>query len=227
MTKHPQEFRVLFLGKKDNLFAERAADFIKRHFRHPLVFFGTRHDKLPSEVLNWQGDLIISFISSWIIPESLLQNASFAAINFHPGSPEYPGTGCTNFAIYNGEKEYGVTCHHMKAVVDTGNIIAVKRFPIKESDTVYGVTQRCYGLIEEQFYEVLGGILNGQPLPSSGESWKRKPYTRRELNELCFISSEMPDEEIEKRIKATTYREPWAYTKIGNKIFKLQSCDHR
>ncbi|MEI9806568.1 MAG: hypothetical protein WDO16_01090 [Bacteroidota bacterium] len=59
MTRHPQEFRVLFLGKKDNLFAERAADFINRHFRHPLVFFGTRHDKLPEEVLNWKGDLII------------------------------------------------------------------------------------------------------------------------------------------------------------------------
>ncbi len=223
MTRHPQEFRVLFLGKKDNLFAERAADYINRHFRHPLIFFGTRHDKLPEEVLTWKGDLVISFISSWILPDTLLQNAAMAAINFHPGSPEYPGTGCTNFAIYNGEKEYGVTCHHMKAVVDTGNIIKVKRFPLTEEDTVFGVTQRCYGLIEEMFYEIMDCILQGGPLPVSGEKWKRKPYTRKELNELCFISPEMPMEEIERRIKATTYKGPWAYTRIGNKIFKLQS----
>ena len=86
---------------------------------------------MPPEVLNWKGDLIISFISSWIYPQQLLSNAGFAAINFHPGSPDYPGTGCTNFAVYNGEKEYGITCHHMNATIDTGSIIQVKRFNIK------------------------------------------------------------------------------------------------
>lgn len=222
-TRHPQEFRVLLLAKKDNVFAERAADFVRKHFRHPLVFIGTRHDKLPPEVLNWEGDLLISFISSWVIPETLLQRASFAAINFHPGSPEYPGIGCTNFAIYNGEKEYGVTGHHMKAKVDTGGIIAVKRFEITGEDTVYSVTQRCYSLIEEMFYEVMDCILQGNPLPGSGEIWKRKPYTRKQLDELCYISPDMPAEEVERRIKATTYKGPWAYTRIGNRIFKLQS----
>jgi methionyl-tRNA formyltransferase len=222
-TKHPQELKVLFLGKKDNPFAERAADYIRKHFRHPLIFIGDRHDKLPGEVLNWEGDVLISFISSWIIPETLLQRTSYAAINFHPGSPEYPGTGCTNFAIYNKEKEYGVTCHYMKATVDTGNIIAVKRFPITGEDTVFGVTQHCYRLIEAMFYEIMDCILQGSSLPASTEQWKRKPYTRKELNELCYISPGMSDEEVERRIKATTYRWPWAYTKIGNKIFILQS----
>ncbi|MFW8746219.1 formyltransferase family protein, partial [Mesorhizobium japonicum] len=80
----------------------------------------------------------------WIYPAQLLSNASFAAINFHPGSPDYPGTGCTNFAVYEGAKEYGITCHHMKAGVDSGDIIAVKRFSINEDDTVYGITQHCY-----------------------------------------------------------------------------------
>ncbi len=221
-TKHPQEFRVLFLGKKDNLFAERAADFIRRHFNHPLVFTGDRHDRLPAEVLNWEGDLLISFISSWIIPGTLLERAGYAAINFHPGSPEYPGIGCTNFAIYNGEKEYGVTGHYMKATVDTGNIIAVKRFVLKEDDTVYGVTQQCYSLIEEMFYEIMDCILQGRPLPSSAEQWKRKAYTRKQLDELCYIRSDMPQDEVERRIKATTYKSPWAYTIIGNRIFKLQ-----
>ena len=222
-TKHPQPFRVLFLGKKENLFAERAAEFIRKHFKEPLLFIGDQHDKLPEEVLNWQGEVLISFIGSWIIPDKVLQNASYAAINFHPGSPEYPGTGCTNFAIYNGEKEYGVTCHYMKATVDTGNIIAVKRFPLTEADTVYGVTQQCYQLIENLFYEIMDCILQGNPLPSSTEQWKRKPYTRKELNELCYISPEMTKEEVERRVKATTYRWPWAFTKIADRIFILQS----
>lgn len=220
--KQPKDFRVLFLSKKDNAFAQRAADFISSHFQQPVLFAGGRKDKLPPEVLNWKGDLLISFISSWIIPAQLLENASFASINFHPGSPEYPGTGCTNFAFYNNEKEYGVTGHHMKAVVDTGNIIDVKRFPLQDGDTVYSVTQHCYQLIEEMFYEIMECILQQKALPQSAETWKRKPYTRKQLDDLCEIKPGMSDEEIERRVKATTYKYPWAFTKIGDRIFKLQ-----
>jgi methionyl-tRNA formyltransferase len=220
--KQPQDLRVLFLSKKDNVFASRAAGFVKDHFKNALIVEGSRKDPIPAEVLNWKGDLLISFISSWIIPSSLLENASFAAINFHPGSPEYPGTGCTNFAFYNREKEYGVTAHYMKAVVDTGNIIAVKRFPLTADDTVYNVTQHCYQLIEEMFYEIMECVLEQKPLPQSDEQWKRKAYTRKQLNALCEIKPDMSEEEIEHRIKATTYKHPWAFTKIGNRVFKLQ-----
>ena len=222
MPKDPKDFRILFLRKKDNQYAQRAEDFIRRSFQHAVIFSGGRKDKLPDDVLNWKGDLLVSFISSWILPQALLSNTNMAAINFHPGSPEYPGTGCTNFAIYNGEKEYGVTCHHMSAGVDSGKIIAVRRFPVAAQDTVYKVTQHCYKLIEELFYEVMNGILQGQPLPESAETWKRKPYTRKHLDELCHIRPEMSEEEINKRIKATTYKTPWAFTKVGNHIFKLQ-----
>lgn len=65
-------------------------------------------------------------------------------------------------------------------------------------------------------------ILQGRPLPASDEKWKRKPYTRKELNELCEIKPGMSDEEINRRIKATTYKTPWAFTRIGNRVFKLQ-----
>jgi methionyl-tRNA formyltransferase len=223
MPKDPKGFRILFLRKKDNEYAQRAEDFVRREFSNPLIFSGSRKDKLPAEVVNWEGDLMISFISSWIYPQSLLDSASLAAINFHPGSPEYPGTGCTNFAVYEGAKEYGITSHHMKATVDSGGIIQVKRFAIKENDTVYDITQHCYKLIEESFYEIIKLILAGEPLPVTNEAWKRKPYTRRQLDELCHIRPEMSEEEINKRIKATTYKTPWAFTKIGNHIFKLQA----
>jgi methionyl-tRNA formyltransferase len=196
---------------------------VKKYFTHANIFSGSRKDKLPPEVVNWKGDLMISFISSWIYPASLLQNAALAAINFHPGSPEYPGTGCTNFAVYEGAKEYGVTCHYMNASVDSGKIIAVKRFDIKKEDTVYSITQHCYKLIEEMFYEIMQGLLSGKEFPRSDETWKRKPFTRKQLDELCTIRPDMTEEEIRLRIKATTYKTPWAFTRIGNHVFKLQA----
>ena len=103
-----------------------------------------------------------------------------AALNFHPGPPEYPGIGCTNFAVYDGANEFGITCHHMLSKVDTGDIIAVKRFPVFESDTVFTITQRCYSYIINLFYEIFYLLMNGKALPVSEEQWKRKPYLRKE-----------------------------------------------
>ena len=90
-----------------------------------------------------------------------------ASENFHPGPPEYPGIGCTNFAIYDAASTFGVTCHHMNPKVDTGNMVSVKRFPLYDNDTVFSLTQRCYGYIFQQFYEIAPLILAGDELPQS------------------------------------------------------------
>ena len=125
-----QRLRILFIGKADDLFSRQAAEFILTHYPSAKIIYSARQQPFPQELLSWKGDLIISYLSQWIIPQILLQRAAIAAINFHPGPPEYPGIGCTNFAIYNGADEFGVTCHHMVSKVDTGDIIAVKRFPV-------------------------------------------------------------------------------------------------
>lgn len=213
---------VLFLCKKENSYAQRAAAWLNDHFPNAVIFSADRSAPLPEHILNWSGDVLISFISSWVLPASLLERAKIAAINFHPGSPDYPGTGCTNFALYNNAAEYGVTCHHMKAVVDTGQIIKVAKFQLQPSDTVFGVTRHCYELLEQLFYEMMEILARGEALPVSDEKWTRKAYTRKELNELCEIKADMSEEEIEKRIRATTYETPWAFIRIGSRIFKLQ-----
>ena len=109
--------------------------------------------------------MIVSYLSPWIIPASILGNASVAAVNFHPGPPKYPGIGCTNFAIYREEEIFGITCHHMHATVDTGPIIAVRRFPLLPTDSIYSLTQRCYAEILTLSYDVFSRLALGQSLP--------------------------------------------------------------
>lgn len=152
----------------------------------------------------------------------MLESTGIAAINWHPGTPQYPGIGCTNFAIYNGESEFGITCHHMLAQVDAGNIIEVKRFPVKENDTVYSLTQKCYSLILPSFYRIVEKIFAHDPMPVSEEKWTRKPFTRKELDALTRITEDMEEEEIEKRIKATTFDRPWAFVEVKGKRLYYQ-----
>lgn len=206
--------KVLFIGKEGDGYSKAAADFVQLHFKNAVVVFSKRTDPFPVYLHEWEGDIIISYLAQWIMPDSLLQKAKKAAINFHPGPPDYPGIGCTNFAVYNKEKEFGITCHHMLAKVDSGSIIAVRRFQLFENDTVYSITQRCYVEILHLFYQLISDLLMNQPLPGSDENWTRKPYTRKQLNELCELTPDMTSEEVDLRIKATTYgTKVWAHMK--------------
>lgn len=195
---------VLFVAKQKP-FSQEAAELATKHFSQAEIIFGERTQPFPSHVLSVKYDYVISYMSPWIIPQQVLDNTRIAAINFHPGPPEYPGIGCTNFALYNEEKEFGITVHHMLAKADTGNVILVKRFPIFENDSVFSLSHRCYGYIYAAFTELFPFLLSKKLLPSSAENWKRKPYTRKELDALCEIRKDMTDAEIKKRVRATAF----------------------
>ena len=217
---------VLLFAKQGEAYSQKAQELVEATFPDALVVTGRRDNSFPVECLDWQGDYLISYLSPWIIPDSLLNRARIASINFHPGPPEYPGIGCTNFAIYNNESTFGVTCHHMAATPDTGQIIAVKRFPMSERDSVYTLTQRCYENLFAVFSEIIAGIAAGKPLSASNETWTRKPYKRAELNALCRIDPEMSPDEIRRRIRAVTFpNAPGAYIEVNGFRFVYENSD--
>ena len=216
--------QILLLSKTTD-WCKAAQRFLQDQGARVLVLEGERGAPLPAAAMDWQGDYLVSFISSWVVPETLLARARVAAINFHPAPPEYPGIGCYNFALYDNAATYGVTCHHMVRRVDSGRIIAVQRFPILPEDTVASLKDRSMSSLLDLFKAVMSGILRGEPLPVSGEQWTRKPYTRRELDALCRVTPEMPAEEIRRRARATFF--PGflsAYVELAGLRFQVTSA---
>ena len=197
----PSERSVLFLGKADDAHVGRAVEFCRLNFATVSTYLGRWDDPLPDGAAAWTGDLIISYLARWVVPGGLLARAAIA-INFHPGSPEYPGYGCNNFAIYEGATDFGVTCHHMAPRVDTGAIIEVRRFPVLPSDNAGTLLARAYDFQIVLFYGVVGRIIRGEDLPVSRETWARKPFTRKQFSELGRMSSSMTEQEIAKRKRA-------------------------
>ena len=193
---------MLFLGKANDAHTERAAEFCRTSFAPVSAHVGKWGEPLPSPALAWSGDCIISYLSRWIVPAALLERARIA-INFHPGPPEYPGYGCNNFAIYEDAREYGVTCHHMAARVDAGEIVAVRRFPVLASDDAGTLLAKAYDFQLALFYDILGRMVRGEALPASGERWTREPFTRKQLHELERMTPDMTEQEIARRKRAT------------------------
>lgn len=196
---------ILFLGKEQDDHCIKALDFCLHNFTKVRAYLGKWGDILSEEARDWEGDYLISYLSRWVVPDRLLKRAHIAAFNFHPGSPDYPGIGCLNFALYDEATEYGVTCHHMATRVDTGRIIAVKRFPVFPNDSVSSLLSRTHDMQLTLFYEILGILITHGELPVSEEKWTRKPYTRKEFNELGKITPNMEASEVARRVRATSF----------------------
>jgi methionyl-tRNA formyltransferase len=217
-----KKFSLLFLGKTNDSDCARALGFGQQNFASVTYALGKWGDPLSEDIRSWRGDYIISYLSRWVLPEELLNRAKKAAINFHPASPEYPGIGCTNFALYDNATQYGVTCHHMAGKVDSGRIIAVKRFPIFPEDGVDALLKRTYINQIELFYEIVKIMADGKELPESSEKWTRPAFTREEFNELFKITPGMNKEEIARRVRAVSYGKFQPYLEIEGFKFEYK-----
>ena len=210
--------KILFLGKKNDLNSRIAVDFLSNNFTDLTIFYGEWGDPFPEDLVFWDGDLMISYLSRWKIPEVLIDNVDLC-INFHPGSNEYPGIGCLNFALYNNENTYGVCCHHISKNIDAGEIISVDTFPILATDNVKSLIEKTYAYQLVQFYKIMDCILKGEKLPQTSIRWKRKPYKRREFEKLKIITLGMNGDEVARRIRATSYGEFQPKVAIGEFLF--------
>jgi len=212
---------LLFFGKARDPLTAQAGDYLETHLGPIDRFECERGAKLP-DVPDSSYDYVLSYLCPIVLPQTILERARVAALNFHPGPPEYPGIGCTNFALYDEAERFGVTCHHMAASVDAGPIVAVRRFPLRSTDTVLSLTRRCHAVLFELFFEIADALIEGRELPSTTESWTRPPYRRRELDALCRIEPDMPDDEIRRRVRATRYPGyPGAYVELAGLRFEL------
>lgn len=217
---------VLFLGKNRDPFTDKALTLCRQKFEYVSSFCGDWGDPLPESARTWKGDYMISYLSRWKIPQSMLANAKVAAINFHPASPEYPGIGCNNFALYEDAKEYGSTCHHMAAKLDSGPIIAVKRFSVLPDDTVETLLNRTYEHQFILFTEIIELMASGKALPvSQTEKWSRPAFTRDEFNALARLTPDMSQEEMAKRIRATTFKSWKPTLELNGFTFEYKDCE--
>jgi UDP-4-amino-4-deoxy-L-arabinose formyltransferase/UDP-glucuronic acid dehydrogenase (UDP-4-keto-hexauronic acid decarboxylating) len=108
---------------------------------------------------------LISINSTVIIPTAVLEMFQGRSLNFHPGLlPEYAGLHTHQWAIRNGEREFGVTVHRMEERLDAGAIVAQTRLAIMPEDTGLSLFRRCLAAGIELFSRVAAQILRGESL---------------------------------------------------------------
>ena len=212
--------KIVIVTKKNKPYVDKIIKLLKKNFSKVYIF--DAEEKIDLQKLkNIQPDYIISYISDKIIPLSILKQTKYLNINFHPGPPNYPGFGCYNHALYESSKIYGCTAHIMNKVPDTGPIIDVQRFKITRNDTVSSLSNKTYKQMLLQFELVMKNIILKRKTIYSEERWTRRPFKKKDLDQLCNIDLNMSLIEVRKRIRATYYpNKPTSY--INFKGFRFE-----
>lgn len=225
----PRRPTVLFFGREG---CSRTREVLKllQEKAQTVEFFESRHrgDQLPSRVTDWSGDLIFCFRSFHVLSPQQISRATIGAINFHPGPPEYPGSGCTNWALLEGAHHYGVTAHLMAEKIDSGAIIGVNRFEILPSDNIESLLSRTHDALASLASRTIERIFS---LDDAGkrsflasapvEHWSGRSRPMRELDELRRVPSEISPQELENRIRAVHHPRFPLYVEIAGRKFRL------
>jgi methionyl-tRNA formyltransferase len=203
--------RILFFGRAKCEATEKLLSKLIRYgFDVTFVKSRQRGEKLPEDILWWEGDYLICFRSLYVLPKALLDKANVAAINFHPAPPEYPGSGCINFALYDEVSEYGVTAHVMNELVDNGEILEVRRFPLISHDNLSTVLARTHSELLNLCSDFISGIysqgegfIKERLTASESEVWRGKSRLLKELDVLQNVDPNISEKELKRVIRAT------------------------
>ncbi|NVO56366.1 hypothetical protein HW561_11250 [Rhodobacteraceae bacterium B1Z28] len=222
--------KVLFFGR-ENCDGTQKALQLMNHAGFDISYVESRGlgQSLPDWVHDWRGDYIFCFRSYFILNQALIDSASIAAINFHPGPPGYPGSGCINFALYDGAEEYGVTAHLINTKVDNGQIIKALRFPILRHDGLRSVLARTHLYLFHLLQEVVGGVaaggqtyLSNQISGSGEESWRGEARKMKELSAMQQLPLDIDAKEFNRRLHSMHLPEYPLHISLHGRRFVLQ-----
>lgn len=118
-------------------------------------------------VKNLRPDLLVLAFVTDIVPQAMIDLATYGGINYHPSLlPKYRGGSAMNWAIINGETETGVTIHQIDAGIDTGPIILQQKVAIDPDDTVKSLYfEKLYPLGVQMVAEAVRLIREGKASP--------------------------------------------------------------
>lgn len=147
-----------------------------------LVFVSTEYDRIIKPHL---------FKTKW------LYNIHFSLL------PAYKGVYMSAWPILNGEKHAGVTLHEIEPGIDTGNIIAQKKFRLSANETSYSLYHKFikYGtkLVVKHVDNLIHHTYRTYPQPAKGSTY----YSKKSIDYANLtVDLNKTAEQIDRQIRA-------------------------
>ena len=220
---------VLFMGRSKCPYSKKIKNLLKKKSKKLYYFESNKiGEKINNEYLKLNYDYIFCFRSFYILKKNILKKVKKAAINFHPGPPEYSATGCVNYAVYENSKFYGCTAHLINEKVDNGKIIDAKKFSINRKDNISKILNKTYKLMSSQAISLINQIkinpnfIENQIEKNKKIKWSNKIKKIKDLDKFYIINKNIKKKDFLNKIRATDTPKYKPYIKLYGKKFILE-----
>jgi methionyl-tRNA formyltransferase len=150
-----------------------------------------------------QGQRLVAFCTSVIVPKAVLIALNGDAYNFHPGPPTYPGLYPACFAVYAGATQFGAICHTLTESIDDGPIVGVNSVDISPDINRLDLEALSRQLITRLFTKMAPALATVEgPLPELDLTWSGKPTRQKDFDALCRLPSDVSKDEFDRRYRA-------------------------
>jgi methionyl-tRNA formyltransferase len=174
-------------------------------------------DEVAATIGGLKPSIIYSFSYRHLIPVSVLEPAALGAFNLHPSLlPAYRGRAPVNWVLVNGERETGVTLHHMVARADAGDIVGQRAVAIDDSDNALTLYRKLVPLGVELIDELHPKIVAGTA-PRRKMEISKGSYFGRRRPEDGRIDWGWPARRIFNLVRAVTHPYPGAFCFLGGR----------
>ena len=217
------------MGRSKCPYSKKIKNLLKKKSKKLYYFESNKiGEKINNEYLKLNYDYIFCFRSFYILKKNILKKVKKAAINFHPGPPEYRATGCVNYAVYVNSKFYGCTAHLINEKVDNGKIIDVKKFSINRKDNISKILNKTYKAMSSQAISLINQIkINPNFIENKIEKnkkikWSNKIKKIKDLDKFYIINKNIKKKDFLNKIRATDTPKFKPYIKLYGKKFILE-----
>jgi UDP-4-amino-4-deoxy-L-arabinose formyltransferase/UDP-glucuronic acid dehydrogenase (UDP-4-keto-hexauronic acid decarboxylating) len=212
---------------EENVWFDSVAELAASHHIPVFAPEDISHPIWVQRIRELKPDILFSFYYRHLIKPSLLEIPPAGCLNLH-GSllPKYRGRCPINWVLVNGEKETGVTLHHMTPRPDDGDICGQKKISITDEDTaptLYAkVTRTAAELLEEVLPKIKAGVA-----PRIPQDHAQATYFGGRRPGDGLIPWDRSAREVRNLVRAVTRPYPGAFSYIGGRKCLLWSVSEQ
>lgn len=154
-------------------------------------------------------DVIIVVAYGQILSKEILDLPKYGCLNVHASLlPAWRGAAPIQWSILNGDSETGVTIMQMDEGLDTGDILYVEKYKLKDDETGGSLFDTLSEMGGPAILKVLDDAIEGRLSPvKQGES--TTPYAKMLNKEMGRLDFSKSAEELERTVRGLS---PWPGT---------------
>jgi methionyl-tRNA formyltransferase len=179
-----------------------------------------RDSSVLAELASFRPEVGVGVAYGQILRQEVLEIPRKGIVNVHPSLlPRHRGATPIPAAILAGDDETGVTIMLMDPGMDSGPILAQRRFPIEDRDTAGTLTEKLAPIAADLLAETLPLWLNDKidPQPQDHSLATKAPLLKKEHGAIDWS---LPAIDVWRRVRAYN---PWpgAHTMVDGTLLRV------